>query len=165
MVQSLLRPLTHSSTSSEVDSFLWEKTFDSVDRLLDAIKASTSKQKRYNSTHLYAIKYLVEYKTIRSPLKIVVNDMVADFKQLENGYNDFYGDTRFFSYRWVLRKLLKRNHLESYLKFVKPLKNKPSIARYTAMYDRIMTGGTRGATLDTDGGSGRLPDEHLGDDP
>ena len=49
-----------------------------------------------------------------------------------------YPHRRFFSYRWVLIKLLQKYKLITYIQFVKPLLNKTSSKKYNDMFTAIM---------------------------
>ena len=78
-------------------------------------------------------------KYFTPPLPKIISDLVGDFIVLEAAHKQAFPNKRFFSYRWILNRLLKKYKLFSWVKYVKKLKNTSSCKRYTKMFDTIMS--------------------------
>ena len=150
ILMAMFFPHTHSILSSKVcHSLIEHGHFNSVSELVEHIKSVNCKNKNYQSLHLYSIGFVDNFETISPPSRNIVDNLVGDFVVLKRGYNNTFCDKRFFSYRWVVQKLLQKYNLTHYMQFVKILKNKKSIALYERMYNKIMSGCSGDATQDT----------------
>ena len=150
ILMAMFYPDTHSILSSKVcHSLLEHGRFSSVPDLMQHIKGVNCKNKHYQSMHLYAIGFVDKFTTILPPSRNTVDNLVGDFVILKRGYNSTFCDKQFFSYRWLVQKLLQKYNLTHYMQFVKFLKNKKSIALYERMYNKIMSGYSGDATPDT----------------
>ena len=165
MVLALCKPLTHSRIPGKMTLHLQSKVFDTMDELYEDMKAAICSDKGYNAMHLYAFTYLKNYEKKRSPTPKIIADLVGDFILIELGHKQYYPKKRFFSYRWILRALLKHRKLDFWTRYVKPLKNKSSNRRYQKMYDHIMTASTREPTQDRAVTIGKPPGQQQGDEP
>jgi len=113
--------------------------FENVENMRNYLKTLTAKSKNYNAMHLYAIYFVKNYVNLEPPLLNMRDNLIADFSLLETGMTHMFPLKRFFSYRWVLIKLLKKYELWMYVPFVKPLVNKNSSKKYEYMFHNIMT--------------------------
>ena len=116
--------------------------FDNVPDMCKALKILKSKAKNYNAVHLYAKYFLKQYTSVTPPLTKVRNDIIGDFAIIEKGMKAIFPKKRFFSYRWLLIRLLKKHKLSTFVTFVKPLVSKAASARYSKMFDQIMIAST-----------------------
>jgi len=113
--------------------------FDTTEIMVNYLKTLISKSKNYNALHLYAVNFVKDYTPLEPPMKYIQEGILADFALLEMGMHITFPGKRFFSYRWVLIKLLKIYRLFQYVPFVKPLVNKNSSHKYENMFNSIMT--------------------------
>jgi len=140
------------------------KKFDSVSSMSFALKSLTSKSKNYNSLHLYAIHFVDNFISPSPPMPYILNNMLADFVILEKGKDVNFQSSRFFSYRWVIIKMLKKYRLDEFIPLVKPLINKTSSLKYERMFKKIMTEGKLLQVQDIPPGSERQLVRQRGDD-
>ena len=155
MLMSILDPLRNCSMDPETEVALYQETFGNTVSLLKRLKQIKSRNKQYSSVHLYAKKYVRDHKSPPTPLAVISNELLADFTLLEIGHQKHFENEQFFSYRWVLEKLLIKHGLTVFLKYVKKLQNKRSIANYERMYKKIMNGCSVAAIPDMVSKSGR----------
>lgn len=109
-----------------------------MEELVKCMQNTKSKAKNYNSLHLYASIHLENYTCEIIPSKCDIEGILCDFTNIERSHVKCYPKNRFFSYRWLLGKLLQKNGFGQFIKYVKPLKNKKSIQKYEDMYSKIM---------------------------
>ena len=128
MVLGLFKPLTHSSIPGKMIQHLQKyPKFESVREIFECMKTAVCcRDKKYNSMHLYAVMFCKNYKLLSCPLPKTISDLIGDFIVLEAGHSLAFANKRFFSYRWILNRLLKKYKLFSFVKYVKKLKNKSS---------------------------------------
>ena len=139
VLQILFYPGRFGSISGAVFLMMKKKgIFDSVETMCLTLKNLKSRAKNYNAIHLYAMYFVKNYVPPTPPLKNLQNNILADFAVLEKGMEVHYPHRRFFSYRWVLIKLLQKYKLITYIQFVKPLLNKTSSKKYNDMFTAIM---------------------------
>ena len=65
------------------------------------------------------------------------SDIIGDFVSLEHSLSDVYPNRRFFSYRWLLIKLLSKYNLQVYIKFVKPVVTNKTCLKYEVLYKSL----------------------------
>ena len=123
--------------------------FPTVKEMCTKLKNVKARTKNYNAIHLYAIYFVENYTPMKPPLHNVQQNILADFSLLERGMLLLYPKKRFFSYRWVLIRLLEKYKLNQYIQFVKPLVSKTSSKKYEIMFDEIMIASKRVLVRDT----------------
>ena len=138
--------------------------FNSVASMCNFLKCQKFKTKNYNAIHLYAICFVKNYSVPQPPLQYIRQHILADFAILESGLDFFYPKRRFFSYRWLLIRLLQKYELTRYIQYVKPLVNKVSAKKYEDMFEHIMTVNKRVVTPDILLNSEKQPVLQRGDD-
>ena len=158
MILALFKPLTHSHIPGKMIKHLQKfPKFKSVKGIFECMKTAVCcRDKKYNCMHLYAVMFCKNYQLLRPPLPKMISDLIGDFIVLEAGHNNEFPKKRFFSYRWILVRLLKKYKLFRWVKYVKKLKNKSSCKRYTKMFETIMNLNTRAPTLDKGQVTGKL---------
>lgn len=138
MLLSIVDPTRYCSMDGRTQIIFAKRKFRNIAELLKALKRAKSKNKQYSSVHLYAKKYVLGHVSPKVPLPAVVNDIVGDFTLVERGHHENFEGKQFFSYRWLLDKLLRKNNLTHFCPYVKKLQNKKSIFKYSTMYETIM---------------------------
>ena len=146
MLLAIIDPTRHCSMDGHTQVLLGDQRFEDIPSMLNALKRTKSKNKQYSSVHLYAIVYVNNHKSPTIPHKKIVADIVGDFSKYEHGYYTHFTNRQFFSYRWLLEKLLIRHNLTMFCCYVKKLQNKKSIASYQEMYDKITNACNVGVT-------------------
>ena len=136
--------------------------FSTVKAMCNKLKYVKARTKNYNAIHLYAIYFVKDYIPMKPPLPNVRQEILADFSLLERGMIVLYPMKRFFSYRWVLTRLLYKYKLDRYIQFVKPLVSKTSSKKYRTMFDEIMTASKRVLVRGTPRDSGKQPEPQQG---
>ena len=149
ILKLLFFPGAHGSVPGKVFLIMKQKgPFDSVSEMCDFLKSLKSRTKNYNAIHLYAKYFVKNYVAPKPPLLNIRQHMLADFSLLERGMSLHFPDRRFFSYRWLLIKLLQKYELFCYVPFVKPLVNKISSKKYDQMFQKIMSANKHVVVLD-----------------
>ena len=107
----------------------------SVDQLLQMVKRSSLRDKRYGSLHLLAKLFLQGYYTPAPPenLWAVRRKILYRFEDFEFAHKRYRTDN-FFNYRWLLAKLLTECGLERFLIYVKLLKCPIRCQHYEEMF-------------------------------
>ena len=137
--------------------------FNTVGDMCNFLKSQKYKTKNYNALHLYAKYFVKDYSAPNPPLRSIRQHILADFALLESGLAFFYPTKRFFSYRWLLIRLLLKYELTRYVQYVKPLVNKASAKKYEDMFNKIMTVDRRVVIPDILPNFGKQPVQQLGD--
>ena len=118
--------------------------------LLELMKISPVKDKRYCSLHLFCKLCVPTYVAPAPPgnLEHLQKLMLRCFEEVEFAHRRHYrGDHMFFNYGWILQLYLRVFGLRQYLRFVKPLKCKHRRETYERMYLEIMRLDTLPLTL------------------
>ena len=109
--------------------------------------------------HYYAKMFVPRFTQVRAPTIRIQESILSDFSLIENLHKELFPTKRFFSYRWLLRKLLAKYKLFKFLPFVKKVQNKHSNKRYSVMYDALMSASKQSATPDTLPEIEKLPEQ------
>ena len=97
--------------------------------------------KRYQCTHYYYKWYMKDrYRVPPTPSKNLIRGIETKFSVLEANFTiSDHASNSFFSYNWLLRKLLEEYpSLRHYLQFVKNIKCKHRYDRYSNMFDELI---------------------------
>jgi hypothetical protein len=155
----LFKPELYGSISGKIILEMQKKEFQNIRELLVFLKKIKSKKKNYNSMHYYAKMFVPRFKQLRAPSIRIQESILSDFSLVENLHKEMFSTKRFFSYRWLLRKLLVKYKLFKFMPLVKKVQNKHSNKRYLAMYNTLMNVGKRSVTQDTPPKTGKLPEQ------
>ena len=118
---------TPSPADKHMLAFLYEQTkaerFDSIADLLNTIKKSTCRDKRYISLHCFAKIFVKDYKAPVSinymrKRKCILNE----FEHILFGHLRYCVHEQFFNYSWLLCVLLRKYGLENLVVYVKNLR-------------------------------------------
>ena len=109
----------------------------SIDSILLSLRKIKLPNKQYQFLHLYCKLIQVDY--IEPPFvpKKVFNNLMREFADVEHHFERTDKST-FFSYNWLLRKLLTDSDLPEYADFIKKIKCKQRNQLYEAMFQEIM---------------------------
>lgn len=145
ILDQLFNPLIFGKPNSRVLYKLSQLKKDVLTNGVDMIQWLTSLQisdKRYQCTHFYFMWYKRNnYVVPLPPRKSIIREIEATFSVLESNFIiSKHASHSFFSYNWLLRKLLT-NHpkLLHYLQFVKRIKCRHRYERYNMMYKQLMS--------------------------
>ena len=168
ILEKLLNPRVYGKANHRVLyelSRLPKNHFKNGFELLKWLAALRIPNKNYQCSHYYYI-YVTKPKEYPTPPPIVVmNALEQQFNQIENKYLASSQDFRsFFSYNWILKKLLENNDLDYYIQFVKPIKCKRRLIKYNAMYTKIMNEDNVVVSLESLQNCQTLPDEPQDDE-
>ena len=114
---------------------------EDLPRLLELMKTSPVKDKRYCSLHLFCKLCVPTYVAPSPPTNLahLQNLMLRCFEEVEFAHRRYYrGEHMFFNYGWILQMYLQVFGLPQYLRYVKPLKCKHRRETYERMYLAIM---------------------------
>ena len=145
ILDQLFNPLIYGKPNSRVLYKLNELNRGILTNGNDMIRWLTGLQisdKRYQCTHYYFKWYQKDdYKVPTPPRKSLVRGIETQFSVLESNFSvSNYSSSSFFSYNWLLRKLLGEHpSLRHYLQFVKRIKCKHRYKRYETMYNELMS--------------------------
>ena len=131
-------------TSFEADdrmlSYLYpQRPFKNIDALVQTIKKSGLRDKRYSSLNFFFRHTVTGHNPILVPpdWEETKRIIVAFFKRFEDLYREHYDTMPFMSYSWLLRTILIDFGLDQFTIFVKPLKCKRRRRRYHKIYTHI----------------------------
>ncbi len=163
----IFHPLRYGTMSGKcVVELEKSKPYNSMAGMLAKLQAVKSTGKNYNNLHMYAIRFLKNYSTPEiTPNKKQLGDIVGKFSLIENRLSSRYPEKRFFSYRWVLTKLLFEFAWNEFIIYVKPIANVKSNLRYDKLYKELETNcvNTHGTTQGVARKTGGLPEQREDD--
>ena len=127
------------------------KPYESVEDIMNRMKLSTLKDKRYCSLHLFARYFMSSYTAPDHRLQYHKTIMFS-FREVERNFSRF-PKMPFFNYPWLLRKLLSFHSLLDYICFVKPIRCEKRNLYYEALFKQVMNGSTDALVQDIHGRS------------
>ncbi len=140
ILNKLLFPERYASIPSRIHYELLQERekYETISDLIGAIKQFKMTNKEYNCLHLYSMLFLKDCPKLTPPMPNIIESMCGDVNIIERRL--MYKDPaqRFFSYRWLLGKLLKKYNLHQYIPFVKPIVTPKTCIKYETLYDNIM---------------------------
>jgi hypothetical protein len=128
------------------------KPYESVEDIMNRMKLSDLKDKRYCSLHLFARYFMPCYTAPDHRLQFHKTIMFS-FRDVERNFSRF-PNKPFFNYPWLLRKLLFQHSLSDYICFVKPIRCEKRNLYYENLFKQVMNG-----NIDA-GGRGSLGTSH-----
>lgn len=114
------------------------KPYESVEDIMNRMKLSVLKDKRYCSLHLFARYFMPTYTAPDHRLQYHKTIMFS-FREVERNFSRF-PQKPFFNYPWLLRKLLSIHSLSDYICFVKPIRCEKRNLYYEELYKQVMNG-------------------------
>ena len=115
------------------------KTFPTTESLLESVKASPLRDKRYASLHLFHRLFVDSYKPLRRPRNWFdfKRRILSMFDAVEFTHTK-YNTEPFVSYSWIMRRFLTLFGLSQYLCFVKPMKCEKRALKYHNQFERCL---------------------------
>lgn len=110
--------------------------FRSMRILINALKTLTV-PKSYTHLHLYSIKYLSTYKPPKPVTRSIRCDILRSFSKVEHRFIEQSSKCAFFSYPWLLSKLLCVFGLEEYTCYVKNISCRKRNAKYDKLWKHL----------------------------
>jgi hypothetical protein len=143
ILDQLFNPLQYGCANSQVLAHLNKIDKNSLKNGGDMIKWLTAlplSDKRYQCVHFYFAWYLKTYHIPPVPNLKIKRDVEMEFGKIEANFRiSEYKKKSFFSYNWLLLKLLLSHpQLKHYIQFVKRIKCKHRFKKYLTMYQDIM---------------------------
>ena len=141
LLKQLFTPQYYGTPNSEVvaNVLMHGPFFDGHD-LLDWISRLKVKHKQYQNAHYYFAISNPAYNFHPPPSVETIQAIELSFHRLEHKFTTCnHGYNSFFSYNWLLRKLLRQSNLVFYLQFVKNIKCKKREKVYQKMWDFFMS--------------------------
>ena len=169
ILDQLFSPLLHGSPNHRVLAALnkqpKKKLTDGHD-LLQFMNILQIPDKRYQLAHYYFAWYDRDYVVPPRPHANVLGDMERLFFRLECNYNmnANYCHKSFFSYNWLLQRLLTIFKLFHYKQFVKQVKCSKRQERYNTMFLELTHSDNDVIIEDVSLANRKLLDEPRGDD-
>ena len=137
LLKQLFRPRFFGSPNSEVTAnALKHGPFKNGEELLLWLAKLKVKHKQYQNAHYYFAIADPKHEIRSPPCTSTILKIERKFTQIEKLFmSRAHHYTSFFSYNWLLRKLLYRQECKYYLQFVKPIKCKKRAQTYEAMWE------------------------------
>jgi hypothetical protein len=142
LLDKLFKPLLFGRTNARVLLKLNDipaNQFENGQELLKWMSGLNIANKAYQSAH----SYFLFYKDInpRSPPPTpTIHNIELDFVRIEYGFSrSKYKNSSFFSYNWLLHKLLNIHQQHYYTQFIKPIKCHRRFKKYEDMWNHIKT--------------------------
>ena len=145
LVDSVLFPAFHQK-DVPVYATLKDKKFKTVDELVHHMKHTPLKDKRFCSTHLFATLTVKNHAKLTPPPYRFRTRVLRLFDEVLSRHK-VYGSKQFFSYPWLLRRLLAVTGNKQYEPYIKEIRCKRRRKKYTEMLHALFTGLCPGYTL------------------
>ena len=143
ILEQLFEPFMYGKPCQEIVYIIKRDKlrFESGKDLHEWLNNQTVKNKKYTCCHYYfAIANHCWYKVPPPPSKDRLLVVLRAFHTLESLFNGTEHPFKsFFSYNWLLRKLLLNCQLEHYVQFIKPIKCKGRRQMYLKMFKLLPT--------------------------
>lgn len=141
ILDQLFKPLLFGSPNQKVLFALRDTkpTINNGSEMLEWLTHLPIPDKRYQSAHYYFSWLNPEYTVPESPSIMDIRLLEQQFMRLEqNYYSSGLSKTHsFFSYNWLLQKLLHNTTMSSYGQFIKKIKCPKRHIRYENMYSTL----------------------------
>ena len=111
--------------------------FSTIKDLELEMKMCDTKEKRFHSLHLFAKLMCANYKPIQPPPLIYFKRVMTAFDEVLCRFNAQHGPN-FFSYPWLIRRLLNLSGETRYNRFIKKIRCKKRNLHYKKMFDNIL---------------------------
>jgi hypothetical protein len=150
LLRQLFQPQMYGCPNSEVSAHaIQHGPFTNGTTLLGWLAQLKVKHKQYQNTHFYFAISDKSYRIPPKPCHEKINGIMKEFQAMETLFQwRKHNYTSFFSYNWLLRKLLVKWTLCYYIPFVKQIKCKKRQAQYERMWDFFMTSNSAVTAMD-----------------
>jgi hypothetical protein len=90
--------------------------FKTTQEIICCLKNSNLRTKYYNSLHIFSKAFLSDYKAPKNTNQLTIQNLLKHmFEEVLFRWNRYQSDLSFFSYAWLLEKLLK--HIGLYVTY------------------------------------------------
>ena len=137
LLDSVLYPV-FSNKDTQMYKLLETKTFGTVANLIDFMRTTKLLDKRFNSIHLFAKLTVDQYELLPPPPLKYKKRLMGLFDEILCRYNST--NTQFFSYPWLLKKLLVLTKHSQYSPFIKEIRCKKRRQKYECLLHNLFTG-------------------------
>ena len=137
ILEQLFSPFLYGKPCQEIVYIIKRDllTFETGKDLHQWLNLQQVKNKKYTCCHYYFAIANPQYKVPPPPSPDIFREVLREFHSLETKFNVTEHQYKsFFSYNWLLRKLLKNCQLEHYVQFIKPIKCKGRRRMYSKMF-------------------------------
>ena len=146
LVDSVLYPSFHAK-DTWVYAILKDSKFKTVPELVQCMRSLPLKDKRFCSVHLFATLTVDNHTSHIPPAPEFRTRLIRLFEEVLARHKT-HGTKQFFSYPWLLRKLLTIIGCPQYSQYIKRIRCKRRRRKYEEMLrDLFTTGLTHGYTL------------------
>ena len=166
LLKQLFTPQYYGTPNSEViANAIKHGPFEDGTELLNWLSKLQVKHKQYQNSHYYYGIACPKYTFPKPPTVEKILGIERAFHTLEQRFvSRTHSYKSFFSYNWLLRKLISCAGLNFYLQFVKKIKCKKRVELYNTMYDFFMSEGNGPVNSDVSRTNQILPCALPGDD-
>ena len=145
LVDSVLFPAFHQK-DVPVYKILKDKTFINIDELVTFMRHTPLKDKRFCSIHLFATLTVQKHDKLIPPQYRYRTHLLRLFDEVLSRHK-VHGCKQFFSYPWLLRRLLAVTGNTQYEAYIKRIRCKRRRKKYKQMLHTLFTGPCHGYTL------------------
>ena len=140
LLDSVLYP-SFTAKDTEVYKLLNDYgTINTTLNLVDVMRSLNTKDKRFCSIHLFAMLFCKNYKSIKPPPLEFKRYIMKMFDEILSRHNALNKHKQFFSYPWLLHKLLNMVSETRYNDFIKPIRCKRRRKKYDNMLADLFSG-------------------------
>ena len=135
-LECVVMPL-HASFPKSITMYLLKQhaPYKTIRSLIQQLK-SIQGPKSYIHLHYYCINFLENYTPMPVVCKQTRYDIVSFFMKVENRFLSNH-DTAFFSYPWLLIKLLNMFGLQKFTPYVKNISCRKRVAKYDRLWKSL----------------------------
>jgi hypothetical protein len=145
LIDSVLYPAFHQK-DVPVFKMLKDKKFKTIGELVTFMRHTPLKDKRFCSIHLFATLTVQKHKTLQPPPYTYRTHLLRLFDEVLSRHK-VYGGKQFFSYPWLLRRLILLTGNTQYEPYIKEIRCKRRRKKYNEMLHTLFTGLCHGYTL------------------
>ena len=137
MLKALLYPSFDTKDEHIYTHLQTRESYTNIGDLVTAMKSCNLKEKRFHSIHLFSRLLCEDYSEVTAPPHHYFKRIMILFDELLTLFNATK-KTKFFSYPWLLRKLLNLTNEFRYDKFIKKIRCKKRNRFYKDMFAELV---------------------------
>ena len=137
MLRALLYP-AFDRKDEQVYAHLFTKTYANLAELKAGIKRCPTKEKRFLSVHLFAKLLIRNHHSPKPPTLQYINRVMILFDELLCRFNAEHR-TKFFSYPWLIRKLLNITGEYRFDRYIKKIRCKKRNHFYENLFQELVS--------------------------
>jgi hypothetical protein len=137
MLKSLLYPSFDKKDTTMYQHLEKYTKFPTIEELKSTMKLCSTKEKRFHSLHLFASLLCTDYKELIPPTQEYFKLMMRIFDEVLCRFNATQS-TKFFSYPWLIRRLLNLTGETRYNKYIKKIRCKKRNLYYVHLFEKLV---------------------------